>query len=136
MPTETEGGVPRIVAMKPATALRIVAGLGLALLAGCQTAPPLPAPEPIVLAPAAPRPVPKPPTIGLALGGGAARGFAHIGVIQVLEEAGIRPDLVIGTSAAWWRRSMRRARAGQSWQCWRSRWTRAPSPTGPFPAAG
>jgi NTE family protein len=37
--------------------------------------------------------------IGLALGGGAARGFAHIGVIQVLEEAGIRPDLVIGTSA-------------------------------------
>jgi NTE family protein len=33
------------------------------------------------------------------LGGGAARGFAHIGVIQVLEEAGIRPDLVVGTSA-------------------------------------
>jgi NTE family protein len=42
---------------------------------------------------------PKPPVIGLALGGGAARGFAHIGVIQVLEEAGIRPNLVIGTSA-------------------------------------
>ena len=39
------------------------------------------------------------PRIGLALGGGAARGFAHIGVIQVLEEAGIRPDLVVGTSA-------------------------------------
>ncbi|MBV8620106.1 MAG: patatin-like phospholipase family protein [Curvibacter sp.] len=33
------------------------------------------------------------------MGGGAARGFAHIGVIQVLEEAGIRPDLVVGTSA-------------------------------------
>jgi NTE family protein len=31
--------------------------------------------------------------------GGAARGFAHVGVIQVLEEAGIRPDLVVGTSA-------------------------------------
>jgi NTE family protein len=43
--------------------------------------------------------VPTPPRIGLALGGGAARGFAHIGVIQVLEEAGIRPDLVVGTSA-------------------------------------
>jgi NTE family protein len=41
----------------------------------------------------------KPPKIGLALGGGAARGFAHIGVIQVLEEAGIRPSLVVGTSA-------------------------------------
>ena len=39
------------------------------------------------------------PKIGLVLGGGAARGFAHIGVIQALEEAGIRPDLVVGTSA-------------------------------------
>jgi NTE family protein len=37
--------------------------------------------------------------LGLALGGGAAKGFAHIGVIQVLEEAGIRPSLVVGTSA-------------------------------------
>lgn len=68
---------------------------GLALLAGCQTAPP----PPVVLPPPVARAVPKPPLIGLALGGGAARGFAHIGVIQVLEEAGIRPDLVIGTSA-------------------------------------
>lgn len=40
-----------------------------------------------------------PPRIGLALGGGAARGFAHVGVIQVLEEAGIHPALVTGTSA-------------------------------------
>ena len=40
-----------------------------------------------------------PPRIGLALGGGAARGFAHVGVIQVLEEAGIRPSMVSGTSA-------------------------------------
>jgi NTE family protein len=39
------------------------------------------------------------PRIGLALGGGAARGFAHIGVIQVLEEASIRPSVVTGTSA-------------------------------------
>lgn len=37
--------------------------------------------------------------LGLALGGGAARGFAHVGVIQVLEEAGIRPSHVAGTSA-------------------------------------
>jgi NTE family protein len=35
----------------------------------------------------------------LVLGGGAARGFAHVGVIQVLERNGIRPDLVVGTSA-------------------------------------
>ena len=37
--------------------------------------------------------------LGLALGGGAARGFAHVGVIQVLEEAGLRPSHVVGTSA-------------------------------------
>jgi NTE family protein len=41
----------------------------------------------------------KPVHIGLALGGGAARGFAHIGVIKVLEANGIVPDLVVGTSA-------------------------------------
>lgn len=39
------------------------------------------------------------PRIGLALGGGAARGFAHVGVIEVLERAGFRPDVVAGTSA-------------------------------------
>lgn len=37
--------------------------------------------------------------IALALGGGAARGFAHVGVIEVLEQAGLKPDLVVGTSA-------------------------------------
>ena len=42
----------------------------------------------------------KPPLkIGLALGGGAARGFAHIGVIKALEAQGIFPDIVVGTSA-------------------------------------
>lgn len=72
------------------------------LLAACQTPPPAPPPvaeTPPVVPVAAPKPAPKPPRIGLALGGGAARGFAHIGVIQVLEEAGIKPDLVVGTSA-------------------------------------
>lgn len=74
-------------------------------LVGCQTAPepapalqapPLPVPPVVELLP---RPIPKPPRVGLALGGGAARGFAHIGVIQVLEENGIKVDLVAGTSA-------------------------------------
>ncbi len=41
----------------------------------------------------------RPPRIGLALGGGAAKGFAHVGVIAVLEEAGIVPDVMVGTSA-------------------------------------
>lgn len=36
--------------------------------------------------------------IGLALGGGSARGYAHIGVLQVLEEHGLRPALLAGTS--------------------------------------
>jgi len=38
------------------------------------------------------------PRIGLALGGGSARGWAHVGVIRALEAAGVRPDLVCGTS--------------------------------------
>lgn len=44
-------------------------------------------------------PEPRPVKIGLALGGGAARGFAHIGVIKALEAQGIVPDLIVGTSA-------------------------------------
>jgi NTE family protein len=81
-----------------------VAALLLLALAGCHTAPVAPVTPPV--APVVPppeavvaKPVPRPPRIGLALGGGAARGFAHIGVIQVLEESGIQPDLVVGTSA-------------------------------------
>jgi len=38
------------------------------------------------------------PKIGLALGGGVARGFAHIGVLRVLLKNGIVPDIVVGTS--------------------------------------
>ena len=74
--------------------------VGLAL-AGCASIGPPTAPVVApVQAPSASLPVAKAPArIGLALGGGAARGFAHVGVIQVLEEAGIRPDMVVGTSA-------------------------------------
>ena len=39
------------------------------------------------------------PVIGLVLGAGAARGFAHIGVIKALEAQGIHPDIVVGSSA-------------------------------------
>jgi NTE family protein len=48
-----------------------------------------------------PKPVagkPGRPLIGLVLGSGAARGFAHIGVVHALVERGIRPDIVVGTS--------------------------------------
>lgn len=73
--------------------------LSLLLLAALLTAcaAPAPAPKPPVPAPVA---VQKPPLkIALVLGGGAARGFAHIGVIKSLEAQGIVPDIVVGTSA-------------------------------------
>lgn len=64
------------------------------VLAGCSTAPPsAPNIPPVVVT------QPKVIKIGLALGGGAARGFAHIGVIKALEAQGIYPDIVVGTSA-------------------------------------
>jgi NTE family protein len=65
------------------------------LLSACAAPPPAPTPP-------VPTPVvaPKPPLkIALVLGGGAARGFAHIGVIKALEAQGIVPDIVVGTSA-------------------------------------
>ncbi len=91
--------------------------LAAAALAGCQTSPttvstdlpppikstdvPLVSVEPPVQPPVVPpvAPVQRKVKIGLALGGGAARGFAHIGVIKALEAQGIVPDIVVGTSA-------------------------------------
>ena len=43
-------------------------------------------------------PIPRRPRIGLALGSGSARGWAHIGVLRALLEAGIKPDVVCGAS--------------------------------------
>lgn len=81
----------------------LLAALAL-VLAGCSVVPSQPPQPPVVTQPPVDplpvvKPLPKPPRLGLALGGGAARGFAHIGVIQVLEENGIKVDLVAGTSA-------------------------------------
>lgn len=69
--------------------------ISLLALAGCasmQPAKPVVAAAPVVAAFSKPK-------IALALGGGAARGFAHIGVIKMLESQGIVPDVVVGTSA-------------------------------------
>lgn len=44
------------------------------------------------------RPIPPRPRIALALGGGAARGWAHIGVLRALDEAGVDVSMVAGTS--------------------------------------
>lgn len=81
------------------TSLRLVAlAFAFTLVAGCggQTA------RPIAPAPTAKPTTPAPPVkirIGIALGGGAAKGFAHIGVIKMLEANGFKPEVVSGTSA-------------------------------------
>lgn len=76
--------------------------IGASLLAGCAMV--QPAAEPVRHDLQAVRldqlPLPEQPArLALVLGGGGLRGFAHLGVLQALEEAGIRPDLVVGTSA-------------------------------------
>jgi NTE family protein len=62
-------------------------------MTGCSSTPTTPPTPPVASTPKAK------PVVALALGGGAAKGFAHIGVIKALEAQGIVPDIVIGTSA-------------------------------------
>ena len=89
--------VCRDIALK--TAFRTAVALFVLLLVSCATVapqdtgiePPHYAPSPVTNA--------ERPVVGLVLGSGAARGFAHIGVIQVLEANGIVPDLIVGSSS-------------------------------------
>ncbi len=91
--------------VSPARLARQATAVGLVLIAvsGCalrQAAEPVaPAPQSMPLPQPIPEPVAVAPRVALALGGGAARGFAHVGVINVLEQAGIVPEIVTGTSA-------------------------------------
>ena len=89
------------------SALPLIAAL---ILSACQTLPQSPvvlpsvpdAPSEASDRPATPpvaESVPRTIKIALVLGGGAARGFAHVGVIKALEAQGIFPDIVVGTSA-------------------------------------
>lgn len=66
----------------------------LGLLTACGSAPVVETPSGPVIAPP-----PVLPKVALALGGGAARGFAHVGVVKMLESQGLKVDLIIGTSA-------------------------------------
>ncbi|HWZ49512.1 MAG TPA: patatin-like phospholipase family protein [Herbaspirillum sp.] len=77
------------------------AALALAgtVLTACSMLTSPPAPPLTRAADVAPVIAQKPIKIALVLGGGAARGFAHIGVIKALESQGITPDIVVGTSA-------------------------------------
>lgn len=67
--------------------------LAALLLSACASEP-----EPVAATAPAPMVAVK-PRVGIALGGGAARGFAHVGVLKMLESQGIVPDLIVGTSA-------------------------------------
>ena len=78
---------------------RLIFTAAWVLLAGCATfspqlingpAPRFESPEPLG---------PSDPGVALVLSGGAARGYAHIGVIRVLEAHGLRPSIVVGSSA-------------------------------------
>lgn len=82
--------------------LRPLGILSAAALAACGSAPPAaPAASQATPSQAAPvsTPQPAPIRVGIALGGGAAKGFAHIGVIKMLEANGFAPAVVAGTSA-------------------------------------
>jgi NTE family protein len=67
----------------------------VAFLAACRSVPTIPLA--VRDLPHAPRDD-QPPRVALVLGGGAARGFAHVGVLRVLEDAGIPVELIVGTS--------------------------------------
>ena len=94
---------PSQIPLIKVNSLRFAAALLLSVLAGCSVLPrspePAPKPAPVTELPPKSEGRPAPPKIALALGGGAARGFAHIGVIKALESHGIVPDMVIGTSS-------------------------------------
>jgi predicted acylesterase/phospholipase RssA len=70
-----------------------------AMLAGCSTfsPPPRVAFEPRAIGPQPFGDAHEP--MALALSGGGLRGFAHVGVLKVLEANGLRPDLIVGSSA-------------------------------------
>ena len=78
--------------------LLLTATLAIFSLSACVTTSPFSSPASTPATPSKPAAT-KPVKVAIALGGGAARGFAHIGVIKVLEAQGINPDIVVGTSA-------------------------------------
>ena len=92
-----DGGVTHSICLAAVdrSSVRTLISCLVLLLTACATTPVV-EPEPTVeVAP----PVIEVPTLALVLGGGAGKGFAHVGVIKALEAHGIIPDMVVGTSA-------------------------------------
>ncbi|WP_375576995.1 patatin-like phospholipase family protein [Paracidovorax oryzae] len=86
--------------MRSNALLRPLVLLSAAALAACGSTPPAsPATPSAMPSQAAAAPSPAPIKVGIALGGGVAKGFAHIGVIKMLEANGLAPAVVAGTSA-------------------------------------
>lgn len=89
-------GFPRIRALQ-----FVLSVVSVCAVVGCTA--PAPKPEDPVAQEPVGQPTPEifipPPKVALVLGGGAARGFAHVGVIKMLEAQGFKADLVVGTSA-------------------------------------
>ena len=69
--------------------ISLIAVLGLSISACSSLTPAQPLPETPKIAPL---------NVALVLGGGGAKGFAHVGVIKALEANGIKPTLIVGTS--------------------------------------
>jgi len=87
-------------AYRPSWPLGLAAGLAAGLMSACATVPGDSSDAELSLDPpryvaASEAPTPR---VALVLSGGAVRGFAHIGVLRVLEREGLRPDLVVGCS--------------------------------------
>lgn len=78
---------------------RFVVYLFLTAIAGCASLPTQTVPNPPIAASRSPVSMDDRPVVAYVLGSGAARGFAHVGVLKALEEHGVWPDIIVGTSA-------------------------------------
>ncbi len=77
----------------------LIIGILVGLLAGCATAPIDYTAADAPYAAALVRTTAVRPVIGLVLGAGGSRGFAHVGVLKALEDAGIEADVIVGVSS-------------------------------------
>src|SRR5262249_47788464 len=85
-------GTSRRILRMTGSLARALALSATLLAAGCYDTSVAPDRQPRFVASTAPA-----PRVALVLGSGGPRGFAHIGVLKALDEAGIKPDLIVGS---------------------------------------